>query len=602
MKTRLLQNKDSRIEELETRLAEAEQLIEAIKAGEVDAFAIVNNNTREVFTLQTGDYAYRVLVEKFNEGALNLTEDGLIVYTNDYFHKFMGLPYEKIVSTNIFEHIAVDSKEKFQRLFKDALNGHSKGEVNMMVNGRPIAVYVSLTSLQPNLATVGMIVTNLTEKKTNEKLISNYQNELVAKNKMLLNKNKELEEEILREFSESFSGYKTGEDFFNSITQSLADKTKMDYAFIGELIKIDKNYSIRTIALNAYGQLTDNMEYPLTGGPCEEVVFGKVYTHPEHCHQLFSKNKLVIKFKIEGYAGYPLFDSEKKPIGLIAVMHEKKIEDTGYIESFLKIAARRTEIEMERIRNEKMLAAKNAELQYQNAELASFSYIASHDLQEPLRKIQAFISRILQKEKNQLSDTGKDYFTRIRNAAERMQQLIEALLSYSRTNTLDLEFETTDLNDILEEVKKDLQFEIHEEHVIIQSDPLPVLNIVPLQFQQLFSNIISNAIKYRKPGIQTRINITTDVVDYTEIKSVTVPLKNKYWKISITDNGIGFSPEHENRIFELFQRLHGKSEYEGTGIGLAICKKIMQNHQGFITATGIPGEGASFNIYLPVNE
>jgi light-regulated signal transduction histidine kinase (bacteriophytochrome) len=376
----------------------------------------------------------------------------------------------------------------------------------------------------------------------------------------------------------------------------------MDYAFIGELNRIDKKYYIKTLALTAYGKLTDNMEYPVGGGPCEEVLFGKVYTYPEKCHKLFSKNKMVARFKVEGYAGYPLYDSEKNPIGLIAVMHEKKIEDTGYIESFLRIAARRTEIEMERIKNEKMLAAKNAELLYQNAELASFSYIASHDLQEPLRKIQAFISRIQQKEKGQLSDTGKDYFNRIRNAAERMQQLIEALLSYSRTNTLDLSFETTDLNDILEEVKKDLQFEILERQVVIESATLPVLNIVPLQFHQLFSNIISNAIKYRKPGIQTRISITTDVVDHTEIKSVTIPLKNKYWRISITDNGIGFSPEHESRIFELFQRLHGKSEYEGTGIGLAICKKIMQNHQGLITASGRPGEGATFNIYLPVKE
>ena len=183
----------SRIAELETQLEESEQLIEAIKAGEVDAFAIFHNDTPEVYTLHSGDYAYRVLVERFGEGALNLTEDGLIVYTNTYFYKFLGLPYEKVVGTFIFEYIAEDSKEKFRQLFDAGLTGSGKGEINLNINNQIKSVYVSLSTLQPQLATVGMIITDLTEKKANEKIITGYQDEMEEKNLLLQNKNKQLE-------------------------------------------------------------------------------------------------------------------------------------------------------------------------------------------------------------------------------------------------------------------------------------------------------------------------------------------------------------------------------------------------------------------------
>jgi len=168
-----------RIEELENRLAESEQLIDAIKAGEVDAFAFRTNNKSEIFTLQSGDYAYRVLVENFSEGALNLSEDGLIVYTNNYFHKLLALPYEKVIGNSVFHFIHSSSIGTFNDLFKSGLAvGQSKGEINLSAGEKIIPVYVSLTSLHPTLPTVGMIVTDLTEKKRNE-------NELREKNKFI---------------------------------------------------------------------------------------------------------------------------------------------------------------------------------------------------------------------------------------------------------------------------------------------------------------------------------------------------------------------------------------------------------------------------------
>src|SRR4051812_31142512 len=148
-----------RIEELENRLAESEQLIEAIKAGEVDAFAVQVNNQSEVYTLQSGDYAYRVLIEKFRDGAVNLTEEGLIVYTNTYFYEeLLMLPYETVIGSSFFDLIETNSRDKFRGLFAEALEGSSKGEIKLKVNQRILPVYVSLTSLQPNLATVGIVI------------------------------------------------------------------------------------------------------------------------------------------------------------------------------------------------------------------------------------------------------------------------------------------------------------------------------------------------------------------------------------------------------------------------------------------------------------
>lgn len=603
METQSVSGLLAKIENLEKRLSEADQLIDAIKAGEVDAFAIVNDESHEVYTLQSGDYAYRVLVEKFHEGALNLTEEGLIVYTNTYFHQFLNLPYEKVVGTSFKDYIAEDSQHIFQLLFRNSLTGNSKGEINLLVNGTITPVYVSLTSLQPHLATIGLIITDLTEKKSHEKIVHGFEGELELKNQLLLNKNKQLEQQILNEFSESFAEYKTGKEFFDSLTLSLAQKTQLDYTFLGELLNDDDDhYVVNTLSLTAFGKTVDNIQYPLAKGPCEQVIRNALYSFPINCRSIFPDNETIKSYDVEGYVGYPLFDTTKKPIGLIAVMHRQEIEDVAYTETLLKIAAKRTELEIERIRNEKMLATQNIELQNQNAELASFSYIASHDLQEPLRKIQAFSSRILEKEGPTFSEAGKDYFARINDSAARMQNLIEALLNYSRTNTTDFILESTELNKAVEDVIQDLQEKIAEHEVKITLHRLPTLKIVPIQFHQLFYNIISNAIKYRKVDVSPEISISSAIVPASEIKSNTILPKARYWKIQVSDNGIGFEPKHETKVFELFQRLHGKTEYEGTGIGLAICKKIMQNHCGFITAAGKPGIGATFNLYFPVEE
>lgn len=246
-----------------------------------------------------------------------------------------------------------------------------------------------------------------------------------------------------------------------------------------------------------------------------------------------------------------------------------------------------------------ILIKKNDELEQLNEELTSFSYVASHDLQEPLRKIRTFTNLITEKDADTLSATAKEYFTRITFAVSRMQNLIEALLSYSRANTSEINLEATDLNKIVDEVKHDLNEVIKEKNAVIETCNLPKIKAISLQFHQLFLNLVSNAIKYSKPDVQPHIKITADLIDGEYLLNIDAVKDQRYWKLSFIDNGIGFEQQYENKIFELFQRLHGKNEYPGTGIGLAICKKIVQNHNGFITASGKLGVGSTFVVYIP---
>lgn len=253
----------------------------------------------------------------------------------------------------------------------------------------------------------------------------------------------------------------------------------------------------------------------------------------------------------------------------------------------------------ENVKAEEVLRLKNRELMRSNTELESFNRVSSHDLQEPLRKIRLFISRIEDKEKDHLSESSTEYFNKVKKSVERMQALIQNLLTYSRIDSSQKDFETINLNETLEKVIEDLSTSIKDANAKITHDNLPEIEGVTFQMEQLFTNLISNALKYKKPTSATSIKIGYKKVEALNISVPFIKTSKLYHQISIVDNGIGFEPEYAEKIFEVFQRLHQKNEYSGTGIGLAICKKIIENHSGHIHAIGKPNEGASFIIYLP---
>lgn len=274
---------------------------------------------------------------------------------------------------------------------------------------------------------------------------------------------------------------------------------------------------------------------------------------------------------------------------VIAVMSEP-MEDGGTIATYQDI----TQVE----RQKQHLTAYNEKLARSNRELQEFAYVASHDLQEPLRKIEAFGDRLLRKHGEALPDEGKDFVGRMQNAAFRMRQLINDLLSYSRVTTKAKPFEPVDLNEILKGVLSDLQIRLQDVNGTVESENLPTIEADSLQMRQLIQNLLSNALKFRREGVDPVVKITAEPF---RTESETGQFID-YIRIRVADNGIGFDNKYKDQIFTIFQRLHGRMEYEGTGIGLATCRKIVERHYGFIDADGVPEAGATFIVDLPVKQ
>lgn len=254
---------------------------------------------------------------------------------------------------------------------------------------------------------------------------------------------------------------------------------------------------------------------------------------------------------------------------------------------------------MEKEKFQKILENKVKELDRSNKELEEFAYIASHDLQEPLRKITSFSERLKEKLPPNLEPDVQLYLNRMLAATDNMRTLIDNLLEFSRTSRSSEPFIRIDLNDILSDVEADLELKIEETGAVITGERLPVLDAIPMQMRQLFTNLFTNAIKFRKPGEPPRISITCRLISDDEKEMLHLRSDHPHYEIRVKDEGIGFDQEYAEKIFQIFQRLHGKAEYPGSGIGLSICKKIAENHLGTISARSEQGKGAEFIIILP---
>ncbi|AKD57182.1 ATP-binding protein [Spirosoma radiotolerans] len=251
--------------------------------------------------------------------------------------------------------------------------------------------------------------------------------------------------------------------------------------------------------------------------------------------------------------------------------------------------------------SQQQLADDIGELSRSNTELSQFAYVASHDLQEPLRKIQAFSSMLTEQYGPALDSNAQDIIRRMQMATGRMQELIRGLLAYSRLNTEKHSFHVVSLSALVAEVQGDLETAIRDRNAQIQVDALPVIQGNTLQLRQLFQNLLSNALKFTPSDRSPIVRVNTRTVPADQLPIPIAGKSTSYLEVSVVDNGIGFDDKYVDRIFNLFQRLHGRSEYAGTGIGLAICKKVVDNHGGYLTARSQPGKGATFLVYLPMN-
>ncbi|OYU82240.1 MAG: two-component sensor histidine kinase [Flavobacterium sp. BFFFF1] len=288
---------------------------------------------------------------------------------------------------------------------------------------------------------------------------------------------------------------------------------------------------------------------------------------------------------------------EKRAAELVIANTELAFQNREKEQRAAELLVANEELAFQNVEKEK----RAAELLIANKELESFTFISSHDLQEPLRKIQSFSDRVLTGDYENLSAKGKYYFERMQLSALHMQTLINDLLAYSRTTASERKFENTDLTKIIREVMASLKEDIQQKNATIEFSRLCEVCIIPFQFRQLMQNLLTNAIKFSEPSRSPHITIECNIVNETN-SPVALPGLGDYIQISITDNGMGFDPIYKDKIFEIFQRVHDGEAFEGTGIGLTIVKKIVDNHRGRITATAIPSQGTTFDIFIPTHQ
>jgi PAS domain S-box-containing protein len=298
-----------------------------------------------------------------------------------------------------------------------------------------------------------------------------------------------------------------------------------------------------------------------------------------------------------------VYEAYREPDGTISGIMVLANDVTEQVNARQKIEVTVAQRTSELAEANQALTRMNHELARSNANLEEFAYAASHDMKEPIRKIHFFSDRLRTSMLSKLTDVEKHLFDRMDISAKRMSSLIDDLLSYSQVSLKPHAFDKVDLKTLVGQVVSDFDLKIEQKKASVVVDELPVIMAHQNQLRQVFVNLLSNALKYARTDVKPEVTIRYKIVDAAELPSQQKgeKISKNYHQIVVTDNGIGFEQEDAQRIFNVFTRLHGNTEYKGTGVGLSIVKKVIENHDGIILAEGKPGEGASFKIFLPAN-
>lgn len=376
-----------------------------------------------------------------------------------------------------------------------------------------------------------------------------------------------------------------GKDFFNSLAQSLASVFGVRYVIVGKITGTTDE-KVKTLAFWDGSNIAKNFAYNLKGTPCEKMAEGSISHFPHSIQKHFPDDLFLAEHRIESHLGIPMFNAKKQLVGLLSIMDKKPISHYDHYSSILNIFAARCVSEMERMNAEVKLESKAQELKKSNQALKDFISLASHDLRGPAGKITLFSERLAEKA-DHLEPESKECLMRMQNSALRMQELIDDLQVFSQTAIQTELSKKINLEKVFKEIISDLDLLPLKNDGQILVDPLPTIEGDLDQIRLLFQNLLSNAIKFHDPDKSQ------------EIKIYSHPCGNNNWEVSVKDQGIGFDEKYKDRIFRPFERLHGKSAYKGTGMGLAICQKIAENHGGFIKAQSQPGQGACFTVVLP---
>jgi PAS domain S-box-containing protein len=524
-----LKNSGERIAELEARLAEAEETLQAIRTGQVDALVVSGPDGDQIFALEGADHAYRILVEEMQEGAVTLDPDGLILYANRQFAAMMKTPVESIVGCNIQHFLAPDRYPMFSRMLANNKSEHQRTELMLRASdGTSIPVQVSLIWLNTaGIQTVCVVISDLTEQRHYEAMVEEG----------------ELSRLILEQAAEAIVVIDARGMILRSSesAQNLAGRNILLQPFDSVFQLWDRETRIDTARL---------LSVALAGEGFQSIEVSLFHADKPYSTLLLS-------------AG-PLWRDDRELLGCVVTL---------------------TDI-TERKRSEEALVRQAQELERSNGDLRQFAYAVSHDLREPIRIVTIYSQLFEKKYKGSLDEQADAFIQHTIEAAQRVETLLDDLLAYTQTAEGPQSVDSAvDANVCLAKVLAMFDAALVDSGAIVTRDPLPLLRVKEVHIQQLLQNLISNSLKYRSEE-SPRIHISAQ-------------RDRGMWKIGIADNGIGIDAQYHEQVFGLFKRLHGSGKYAGSGIGLAICHKIVERYGGRMWVESEAGKGSKFFFTLP---
>lgn len=396
-------------------------------------------------------------------------------------------------------------------------------------------------------------------------------------------------EAALRTVAAGVSG-DVGEDFLRSLVRQLAAVLNMRYAFLSTTQGMPPG-RVRLLVLWDKDHFAPTFAYDIAGTPCEHVIERQLAHFPREVGKRFPDDRWLQEAGIDAYIAIPLFDSHGKGLGHLGAMDGPSAQPRQPAEPLLRVFAARAAAELERMIAEQELHRTADALHRSNTELQQFAYIASHDLQEPLRMISSYCQLLERRYHEVLDDEGRQFISFAVDGARRLQAMIHDLLMYSRVQTQAAPLKPVSMETVLEHAMSHLRLQMAETDASITHDPLPEVLGDQGQLVTLMQNLLSNAMKFRQPNEPPKVHVGVRPADGSA--------EHALLTFCVQDNGIGIDPAHRDKIFDIFRRLHSRERYEGTGIGLAVAKRVVERHGGRIWVEPAPSHGSIFLFTLP---
>ncbi|MDW5564168.1 MAG: PAS domain S-box protein [Methanomassiliicoccus sp.] len=530
----------AKVGKLEERLSESEGTLKAILSGEVDAILVSTPEGERIFTLKGAEEPYRVLFEQMSEGAVTVSHDGIILFCNQSFADMMKAPLENIIGINLETFLCPSEVYSYRELIEQSIDRPARGDLSFKAaDGTMVPEHLSVSYLPTAGEPMHCIVlADLSEHIRAEEALRKAYGELDEK-----------VQERTRELSES-------EQRFRVLIQS-SSQAVWETDASGKVIADSPSWRTYT------GQtLEEWMGYGWVDAAHPD---DRGYAERHWREALSAGSDMNAEFRLRGPDGGWRWTNVRA-----APIRDEEGRIVKWVGMNLDITARK--------RGEEELRRSNEELQ-------QFAYVASHDLQEPLRMVTMYLALLSKRYSRELSPQAQEYMGSAVEGSLRMKELIGDLLQYSRLDAQPMELKEVDMNDLTAQVLETLRATIEEAGAEVMVGPLPVVRADEQQIAQILQNLVSNAIKFlsdREPRV--------------EVSSIT--FDNEY-VFSVKDNGIGIDPKYQDKLFKMFSRLHTREEYPGTGIGLAISKKIVERHGGRIWFESEPGKGTTFFFTIP---